>query len=77
MTRMPPVSRGRACRSRGRLLALLVLLLAMPACTFGKSSSGATATGAKVAELRSVSDLQERFNQDIGTVRLILLLSPT
>jgi hypothetical protein len=32
---------------------------------------------AKVAELGGVSDLRGRFNEDMGKVRLILLISPT
>jgi hypothetical protein len=28
-------------------------------------------------ELRSVEDLRKRFNQDEGSIRIILLLSPT
>jgi hypothetical protein len=55
---------------------LVTLALVLPAC----ASHGAPATGSqtsKVTELHSVSELQERFNEDSGRVRLILLISPT
>jgi hypothetical protein len=63
--------------SRIHLVRMLVTLaLVLPAC----ASHGAPATGSqtsKVTELHSVSELQERFNEDSGRVRLILLISPT
>ena len=36
-----------------------------------------SSSGAKLTDIQSVEDLQARFNQDSGSTRLILLLSPT
>jgi hypothetical protein len=59
-------------------LFLVVLALVSGACASSRrSGSDAGARDAKLAELGSVSDLQERFNADVGKVRVILLLSPT
>jgi hypothetical protein len=61
------------------LVALLApLAFISPACgSWGNSAGGATREDAKVTELTSVGDLQDRFNGDTGKVRLILLISPT
>jgi len=57
---------------------LLALALASSACTSGPSpGTGSTSRNGRVAELRSISELRERFNEDSGKVRLILLISPT
>ena len=57
---------------------LLVFALGSSACASRASPEADSATGGgKVAELRSISDLRERFNEDSGKVRLILLISPT
>jgi len=57
---------------------LLALALAASACTSGPSrETGSTSRNGRVAELRSISELRERFNEDSGKVRLILLISPT
>ena len=68
--------------SRFRLARLLPILLALAlassACTSTPSpETGSTTRSGRVAELRSISELRERFNEDSGTVRLILLISPT
>jgi hypothetical protein len=61
------------------LVALLVpLAFISPACASRGSSAGdPTADDAKVIELRNIAELQDRFNEDTGKVRLILLISPT
>jgi hypothetical protein len=57
---------------------LLALALASSGCTSGPSpGTGSTSRNGRVAELRSISELRERFNEDSGKVRLILLISPT
>jgi hypothetical protein len=33
--------------------------------------------GSSWTELRSVEELQKRFNEDEGSIRIVLLLSPT
>ena len=58
------------------LLAALVLVL--PACSSGGGPETETTPRTdKVAVLGGVSDLRERFNEDSGKVRLLLLISPT
>jgi hypothetical protein len=65
-------------RPAGVLPILLALVLASSACTSGPSPvTGSTTLSERVAELRSISELRERFNEDAGKVRLILLISPT
>lgn len=68
------------------LLAALAVLVVMTACT---SSGGGTPGGdpsggeadrgepGAVHDLASIATLQDQFNRDAGTVRLILLISPT
>ena len=72
----------RARRSRGLaplLAILLALALASSACSSGANpeTEESPTRSATVTELRNVSDLGDRFNQDAGKVRLILLISPT
>jgi hypothetical protein len=58
------------------LLAGLVLVL--PACSSsGRPETETTPRTDKVAVLGGVADLRERFNEDSGKVRLVLLISPT
>jgi ABC-type glycerol-3-phosphate transport system substrate-binding protein len=70
-------------RSARRLLVLLLALgVVASACTSdGASTAGGqtevTPTEVRVTTLQRVSRLAERFNADVGTVRLVLLLSPT
>ncbi|HEV8139926.1 MAG TPA: hypothetical protein VGP81_09145 [Pyrinomonadaceae bacterium] len=56
------------------LVILLVFIVAGIAAVIGwiKPSSNVTLT-----ELNNIQDLQTRFNQDSGNVRVLLLLSPT
>ena len=62
----------------GFLSFLAALVLVFSACvSSGRSATESTPRTAKVAELGGVSDLRERFNEDSGKVRLILLISPT
>jgi hypothetical protein len=57
---------------------LVVLALISSACASSPSSGDGGTTGkAEVPDLSRVSELQQRFNQDSGNVRLILLFSPT
>ena len=64
---------GRLARLAPMLLALA---LASSAC-ISHGGRGSAAHASKVTQLRSVSELQDRFNQDSGKVRLILIISPT
>jgi hypothetical protein len=78
LTSMPPSVRAR--RSRRPLLAiLLALAVASSACGSGANpeTEESPPRSATVTELRNVSELGDRFNQDAGKVRLILLISPT
>lgn len=54
------------------------LALVFTACTSsGRPNTQTTPPTDKVAVLGGVADLRERFNEDSGKVRLILLVSPT
>ena len=74
---------GRSIRSRptippSRILPFLAaFVLVFSACASSGGPETESAPTAKVAELGGVSDLRERFNEDPGKVRLILLISPT
>lgn len=61
------------------LAILLALAVASSACGSGANleTEESPARSATVTELRNVSELGDRFNQDAGKVRLILLISPT
>jgi len=62
-------------------IALFGLLAALVLVFTGCESSGpntqTTPRTDKVAVLGGVADLRERFNEDSGKVRLVLLISPT
>jgi hypothetical protein len=79
LTRTPCLVRARSpFRPAGLLPILLALALASSACTSSQSPvTGSTTRSGRVAELRSISGLRERFNEESGRVRLILLISPT
>jgi hypothetical protein len=66
-------------RTRIALFGLLAaLVLVFSACASnGRPETETTSRTDKVAVLGGVSDLRERFNEDSGKVRLILLISPT
>lgn len=74
-----PATIGRR-RFRARLARLVPLVLALAlvssACGSG-GAAGSVGQTTKVIELQSISELQDRFNEDSGAVRLILLMSPT
>jgi hypothetical protein len=53
--------------------AILLMVLISVACSSGSAPTSST----PVRELRSISELQDRFNADSGAIRLILLVSPT
>ena len=76
----------RAWRVRSAWVVFLVALaLTSTACASGENSAGdpnpngagANRDDAKVIQLRSIAELQDRFNEDAGKIRLILLVSPT
>ena len=57
---------------------LAALVLGSSACaSSGRPATETTPRTDSVAVLGGVSDLRERFNEDSGKVRLILLISPT
>ncbi len=62
-------------RALARLaVVFLALVLASTACTSRGNRGDHSATrSAKVTELRSVAELRERFNEDSGKIRLILV----
>ena len=66
------------------VVALLAAALAIAGCGGGGSTDGAAPAtpfsereGVRLTNLTSVEQLRTRFNDDRGTPRLILLLSPT
>ncbi len=71
--------------ARKRQTAMMALLLStallVVACGASGSSPtaapGAGTSGQVVKSLTDVAQLQDRFNADKGSVRLVLLLSPT
>lgn len=69
--------------ARKRQTAILALLLAAVLLVVGCSASGSSSTAApagtsdQVKSLTDVAQLQDKFNEDKGSVRLVLLLSPT
>ena len=73
---------GRSIRRRVSLRAhvvgALLLALILSACTSG-GAPGADAgeSSSRVIPLGEVSELTERFNNDAGAIRLVLLVSPT
>lgn len=80
MTRRTGSSSVRGSGSPRSLLTLFLVVFALvsSACaSSGSSAGGSTAASAKVTELRSVAELKERFSEDAGRVRLVLLISPT
>jgi hypothetical protein len=66
------------------VLGLIGLWLLSSACTGDGSGSGPRSSGtgglgapAQVRELTSIDMLRNAFNDDAGSIRLILLISPT
>lgn len=76
---MPTSVRARRSRGLALLAILLALAVASSACGSGANpkTEESPTRSATVTELRNVSELGDRFNQDAGKVRLILLISPT
>lgn len=60
----------------GAVALLAATLLMSTACSSGQQQSTSGSPRA-VVQLRSIQELRNRFNQDRGMVRLILLVSPT
>jgi hypothetical protein len=60
------------------VIALVVIAAAVVAgCGSGASSPDSRAAPAAVRDISSVLDLRAAFNEDRGSPRLLLLLSPT
>jgi hypothetical protein len=60
--------------------SLITLALASSACTesgTGAAGSSDQSEPTPVRELTSIDTLQDAFNEDAGSTRLILLISPT
>jgi hypothetical protein len=60
----------------GALAVLATTLMMATACSAGQQQSTSGSPRA-VVQLRGIQELRDRFNQDRGLVRLILLISPT
>jgi hypothetical protein len=61
----------------GALLVAAFVLVFSACASSGRPATETAPRTTKVAVLGGVSDLRERFNEDSGKVRLILLISPT
>jgi hypothetical protein len=62
----------------GLAVVFLAVVLASTACTSRGNEGNHSATrSARITELRSVSELRARFNEDSRKIRLILVISPT
>lgn len=69
------IMRNRRCsRSLVTFIGLVFTAAAVPAHPAPRSQPRTAAT---IEDLRSVDELKTMFNRDRGTVRLLLLLSPT
>jgi hypothetical protein len=60
-----------------RIGLLLIGILALLFLEQGRARTREIANSATIIDLESIEDLQAEFNQDRGSPRLILLLSPT
>lgn len=66
----------------GLVATVLAFSLAASACASDRSppaggTPDATPPEVRVTSLQDLSQLRDRFNEDAGRVRLVLLLSPT
>jgi hypothetical protein len=75
---------GRRRLPRLLIPSLIALALVLSGCTGSEtgspsrsSSPGSEATPGLVRELTSIDALRDAFNDDAGSTRLILLISPT
>ena len=65
---------------RRALSGLVAVLLLATACTRGHGTTDTpkgSESAAPVRDLNSIETLKTSFNKDAGSVRLVLLLSPT
>ena len=72
--------RHKITRSRTVLALALFLILTLAACGGGapvEEQTEPTGSSALLGDLTSLDDLRSLFNQEVGSVRLTLLLSPT
>ncbi len=61
----------------GRALRHLASLTLLTILSIGTASIAASPAADGLRDLEGIGELQERFNRDRGSVRLVLLLSPT
>ena len=59
------------------VLALASVVMVSGAPQWSVPLTGAAQGAPTLVDLRSAADLRAQFNADIGTARLVLLLSPT
>jgi len=71
------VSRRRLRSTLGRTLLAAGVVLAGGAPPWRVALAEAAQAAPRLVDLRSAADLRAQFNADIGTARLVLLLSPT
>ena len=71
------MGRRRVAARITRLVPLVLELALVSSACGSDAAQGSAAQTSRVVELRNVSELQDRFNEDAGAVRLILLMSPT
>ncbi len=63
----------------GSLALLITIAMVATACTDQpqETSSSSGSAASSVLELRAIQELRDRFEQDRGAVRLVILVSPT
>ncbi len=71
------VERIRDLRSRLATLAIVLLFALAPAACAPTDQKPQTEEPAVLSDIHKIDDLQNRFDQDAGLPRLVLLLSPT
>lgn len=72
------VGRSGPFRLTRVLVTIFISVGVLSSCTSdSKPDARASTATARVAALRSISDLKDQFNEDSGKTRLVLLISPT